>query len=138
MANQIKYLDRGQGVAWAAPSILTGPELIADHKEIFSRDLVAKPYLYAFADWGALTGTTISIAEMREVVSIDFRASRSIPNFVVATYAKDDLPFGLARMWQTLAERTGWESCIFRNKSEAVGWMKARVAERSGIQVAFE
>jgi len=137
MPNQIKYLDGGKGVAWAAASILTGPELISDHKEIFSRDLAAKPYLYAFVDFGDLTGTTISIADMREVAGIDFRASRSIPNFVVAIYAKDDLPIGLARMWQVLAEHTGWESRIFRDKSEAVEWMKERVATKSGIQVAF-
>jgi len=138
MPNQIKYLDGGRGVAWAAASLLTGPELIADHKAIFFRDHGAEPYLYAFFDCGGLTGTTISVADMREVANIDFRASRSIPNFVVAIYAKDDLPIGLARMWQVLAEQTGWESRIFQDKSEAVDWMKERVAAKSGIQVAFE
>src|SRR5262249_29539330 len=124
MPNQIRYLGGGKGVAWAAASILTGPELIAGHKETFCRNLATEPYLYAFVDFGGLTGTTISIAEMREVANIDVRASHSIPDFVVAIYAKDDLPFGLARMWQTLAEQTGWESRIFRDKSEAVEWMK--------------
>jgi hypothetical protein len=54
---------------------------------------------------------------------------------VVALQAKDDLPFGIARMWQVYIDQTGWEVEVFRQRKKAVEWLRERVLFRFGVRV---
>lgn len=60
-------------------------------------------------------------------------ASRVNPDAVIAIIADQDLIYGLSRMFQVLAEETGWEIEIFRLRDDAEAWIKKRVKEKFGI-----
>jgi hypothetical protein len=134
----VKYIDAGRGVIYMGQGIVTGADLLGANKEIYSRDLAAEPYHYGLFDANGITGLTATIDEMRELATAAVAASRRMPQFVVAIYAKDMVTFGLARMWETLVAQSGWVTNVFRERREAVAWLKREVAERMGTRISLE
>jgi hypothetical protein len=47
-----------------------------------------------------------------------------------------DHGYGLARMWEALVEWVGWETMAFRSLTEAEDWIRRRVKEKFGIDLA--
>ena len=56
---------------------------------------------------------------------------------MVAIYAKNDLPFALARMWEVLVNEIGWETYVFRERTDALAWTGERVSEKFGILITL-
>lgn len=138
MPVELKYLDGGKGAIAVMSGHVTGDELIAANREVFSRDLAAEPYLYSLVDCDNIEGLNVSTLQLREVAQIDLSASKNLTNYVVAIYAKNDLPFALARMWQVFVEQAGWETRVFRSRPEAVAWVKRLVLAKFGVAVTLE
>ncbi|HXZ02938.1 MAG TPA: hypothetical protein VEI03_23320 [Stellaceae bacterium] len=133
------YLNEGQGIVYRASGQLTGSEIIAALTNVNSPALAERPVLYAFFDCDDITGMDISIAQLRNAADLGIRGHRyQSATRVVAIYAKNDLPFALAQIWQVFVQQTGWETEIFREKSKAVAWLRERVAARFGMQIALE
>jgi hypothetical protein len=57
---------------------------------------------------------------------------------VIAVYAEDMVIFGLARMWEVLVHPSDWETQVFSDRTEAVAWLKGRVADRFGFDANLE
>ena len=138
MAIEIKHFDGGKGVLWRASGTLTGEDLLSANNEMFSRNLLAEPYHYGLFDSTAVTEVKISADTMRENAVQDVSEARRMPKFVYAIYAKSDVTFGLGRMWETLIGESGWVTQTFRNRSDAVEWLKAQVAAKFGYQISLE
>jgi hypothetical protein len=49
------------------------------------------------------------------------------PRAVVAVVAPGDTVFGMARMWQAFANKTGWEIEIVWSKPAATVWLRSRL-----------
>jgi len=134
-----RYLNEGRGVVYTASGRLTGAELVAAHARVNTPALTERPVFYAFLDLDHITAADISVNELRDIADQAIRASRYSPvKRVIAIYAKDDLTFALGRMWQVFVEQTGYECAIFRERYEAVSWVRQRAAERFGIDVPLE
>ena len=134
MPLKVEYLDGRRGVFAEASGQLTGSELLTAMTDVNSPGLAESPILYSFFDFNGVTGVSISTIQVRAAADIAIRGSRyqSIGR-VVAIYAKDDLPFALARMWEVFVSQTGWETHVFRERSDALAWARERVAEKFGI-----
>ena len=138
MSLSVKYLDGGQGVFSEASGHLTGSDLLTAMTEVNSPSLAERPVLYTFFDFNGVMGVSISTDQVRAAADLAIRGSRyQSVGRVVSIYAKDDLPFALARMWQILVEQTGWETRVSRDRSEAMTWIQERVSARFGLQVAL-
>jgi hypothetical protein len=138
MPLRIEYLDGGQGVFSEAWGLLTGSELLTALAAVNSPALAERPILYTFFDFNGVMGVKISTIQVRAAADLAIRGSRyQSVGRVVAIYAKDDLPFALARMWEVFVNQTGWETSVFRERFDAVTWVRERVAARFGIQVAL-
>ena len=138
MTIEVRYLDDGKGAIYEASGVLSGEELVTANERVLSRTLAGESLLYSFFDCNSITGVAVSDAELRRVAEQDVVASRRMPNrIVVAIYAKDDIPFALSRMWMVYVEAAGWETNVFRRKSEAMAWLKERVATAFGIEVGL-
>ncbi|MFZ0692986.1 MAG: hypothetical protein WAN51_02350 [Alphaproteobacteria bacterium] len=138
MPVNVKYLDGGKGVFATMSGHVTGDELIAINREVFARDLAVEPYLYSLVDCDDIEGMNLSTMQLRELAHEDVSASKNLPNYIVAIYAKNDLPFALARMWQVFVEQAGWETRVFRTRPEAVAWVKRLVLAKFGVGVTLE
>jgi hypothetical protein len=138
MPLKVEYLDERRGVLAEASGELTGDELLTGMADVNSLDLAERPILYTFFDFNGATGVNISTIQIRAAADLAIRGSgRQSISRVVAIYAKNDLPFALARMWEVFVNQTGWETYVFRARSDAVIWVRERVAARFGIQVAL-
>jgi hypothetical protein len=139
MTIEVDYVDDGKGALYKASGVLSGEELIAANGRVLSRALGGESLLYSFFDCNSITGVAISDAQLRRVADQDVAASQRMRNrVIVAIYAKDDVPFALARMWMVYVEAAGWETNVFRRKSEAVAWLKERVATAFGVDVSLK
>ena len=106
--------------------------------DVNSVDLAERPILYSFFDFNGVTAVNISTDQVRAAANLTLRGPtyQSISR-VVAIYAKDDLPFALARMWEVLVNQSGWETYVFRERSDALAWMGQRVSEKFGILITL-
>jgi len=140
MPIKLRYTSDGKGVVYEASGPFSGKELIDANSEVMSRDLVADPLLYIFVDGNGITGVNVLTSDLREIADQDISASKRMQNRpTVAIYAHADLPYALARMWMVFVEAAGWETKVFRDKGEALAWLKERVAANFGgdIDVAI-
>jgi hypothetical protein len=138
MPIEIMYFDGGKGVLWKASGTLTGEDLMAANKEMFSRDLIAEPYHYGLFDSTAVTEVKISADTMRDNAAQDLSEARRMPKFVYAIYAHSDVTFGLGRMWEALVGESGWATHTFRRRSDAVEWLETQVASKFGYPISLE
>ena len=131
----VEFLNAGRGVFSRASGHLDGAELVKAAAKINASHVEARPILYSFFDFDGITGLTLSATQIHEVADLGIAASRiSNPGRVCAIHARNDLQFGLARMWQTFVAETAWETDVFRERAEAVGWVRKRVASIFGVQ----
>jgi hypothetical protein len=132
-------LNGREGIVADASGRLTGSELISAMTEVNSPILTKTPILYTFFNFNDVTGVDISTSQVRDAADLSIRGSlyQSVSR-VVAIYAKQDLVFALARMWQVFVNQTGWETQVFRERSGAVSWVQERVAATFGIEVALD
>jgi hypothetical protein len=135
-----RYLNERRGVACQASGILTGDELIAALTEINSPTVAAtRPIVYSFSDFSGVLGMEVSADQVHVLANLAVGASRHMSvKRVAAIHAKDDLPFGLSRMYHTLIEPADWETEIFRERADAAAWIRERVAAKFGIRIEFE
>lgn len=138
MPLKVEYLDERRGVLAEASGELTGDELLRGVADVNSLDLAEKPILYTFFDFNGVTGVNISTLQIRAAADLAISGSRrhSISR-VVAIYAKNDLPFALARMWEVLVNEIGWETYVFRERTDALAWTGERVSEKFGIPITL-
>ena len=136
MAIEVGFVDDGKGVIYKASGVLGGEELIATNEGVLSRALAEGQLLYCFFDCNSITGVSISDTQLRRVADQDVAASRRMRNrVVVAIHATDDIPFALSRMWMDYVEAAGWETSVFRQKSEAMDWLRERMNIAFGVGV---
>src|SRR6185312_4632542 len=106
--------------------------------DVNSHALANTPILYTFFDFNGVTGLDITTAQVSLAADLSIRGSqRQSVGRVVAIYAKDDLPFALARMWQVLVDQTGWDTRVFRGRDDAVIWVRELVTLKFSIQPAI-
>jgi len=137
MPLKVEYLDGRRGIFSEASGQLTGTELLLAMADVNSPTLANAPILYTFFDFNGVTGLDITTAQVSRAADLSIQASeRQSVGRVVVIYAKDDLPFALARMWQVLVDQTGWDTRVFRDRADAALWVRQLVALRFGIQAA--
>jgi hypothetical protein len=131
----LRYLNERQGVFAEASGQLTGSELISAMATVNAPTLAEAPVLYTFFDFNGVTGVGITTDQIRAVAELALTGSRyqSVPR-LVAIHAEADLTFALARMWQVFVDETGWETMVFRKRTQAVDWVRERMAARFGIE----
>jgi hypothetical protein len=69
----------------------------------------------------------VSAAEAQTIADHNRMTATLAPNAVVAVIAPLDHAFGISRMWETLAESTGWTTRIFRDRTEALAWLRKQI-----------
>jgi hypothetical protein len=135
MPIEIDYVQGRKGAVFAGSGRLKGAEFLAASDEAFARDFATDPLHYILFDADDADAVDVTGQDMRELARRDIEVSRRLPGLVVAIYAHEALAFGLARMWQAYVEQSGWTTAVFRDRQEAVNWLKKEVAARTGTAV---
>lgn len=127
MAYSTEYTPDGLGVIHRGEGIVAGAEVIAasaDHHRLEER---GRRLRYGVVDFTKVTELRVSAAEAQAIAEEDRLTAALTPDVAVAVIAPQDHVFGMARMWETLAESTGWTTRVFRDRDEAVAWLREQL-----------
>ena len=127
-----EFIEDGRGIQFTGSGVLTGRELIDSKKALLETPERLRPLEYAIILLDDVTSLPATTHEIRDLADHDVRISRINPSIIVAVVAPSDHLFGMARMWETVAEETGWSMAIFRSRHEADAWIAGGRASRKG------
>ena len=139
MPIKVRYLDKGIGVLLIGEGKIVGDDIIKANRKIFSSVEKMKKYRYGLLDYSRITQFEVSTSEVDTIAFQDMKASEFIPDAVLAIAAKQDLEFGLTRMWEIIVENSGlpWETMVFRDRDTAEKWIKQKVKEKFDIDLTM-
>lgn len=112
-----------------------GNDIINSNRKSFSSVKKMKNYKYGLIDYSNIPQFNVSNSEIEIIASHDKKTSEYISGGGVAIAAKEDLGFGLNRMWEIIVENAGlqWETMVFRAIEDAKAWVRERVKEKYEI-----
>lgn len=129
MPVEVKYLDNGIGFNVAVTGIISGQELFSEIRDFYqSEDLITNKY--GIIEFPCAVTNKITNFDVRAIAEISKKASLITPNRIVAVISGSDVGFGLSRMWEILAEKTNWDTGVFRSRSDAEKWLRTKVFEK--------
>jgi len=135
MPVEIKYLDDERGVLFIGEGIVTGEDIFNSNKHFFSSEEKMIKNIYSIIDYSNITKFEVSNADLGTIISQNKKVSESLAGGTVAVVAKEDLIFGISRMWGTYVEIADlpWEINVLRARRDAEAWIKDRVKEKFRI-----
>lgn len=134
MPIEVTDLDNGRGNLISGKGIVTEEEYVSTLTAHLTQDRNKfKKYLYSHSDFTDVTQANISNKAIAQIVELCKMASEVNQTVIVSFVASTDHIYGLSRMTQAMMACTGWEHEVFRNKENAVVWLKQRVKDKHGI-----
>jgi hypothetical protein len=134
MPIEIKDSDGGLGNIITSRGILTDKEFADALKQHLTQDKNKfRNYKYSLCDYSAVKKIKVSTQSIQLIADYCKKSSIANSKVVVAIVAKQDVIYGMARMWEILSEATKWETMVSRNREEAEAWIKQRVKQKYGI-----
>lgn len=91
---------------------------------------------YGLVDETGIEDGQISVSELLTIVAQNKKIAAIVPQgAVVAVIAQDDFALGLAQLWRSFIEHTGWETMTFRTRWKAKSWIVEKVKANFGINL---
>ncbi len=128
MTYSTEFVDHDRGIVHIGSGVVTGDELIEAAKEDRRIEARARHLKHILVDFTDATELKVTAAEIRRVVDEEMVTAALAPGVAVAVAAPKDFEFGMARLWQSLVDDTGWNARIFRSRLEAETWLAEEIA----------
>ena len=138
MAVTIRSLDGGVGLLEVGTVILDGLQLMRAQVEFLTdeRKRTVRYWLTDFSDVETSRTTSDQVLQLAQ-----FQAEResAMPDVVVAIVVRLEVTLGLVQMWQMRLDSRGtlWETRVFHGRAEAEDWLRQRMREKHGLEIAF-
>jgi hypothetical protein len=137
MPIDLEFLHAGAGVIFHCRGALAIKDLFDANNNFLADAEAVKKWRFAIVDLTETGSLDINYQSAETVVMHNERLASEAPHGVVIAIASPkDWTFGLARMWQSLAQRTGFEIRICHSRSEAEQWVGERVHAKFGLNLA--
>ena len=126
----------GNGLVFHCYGRVEGQDHIRANREVMA-DLVALGTRYfCVVDHSSATEMIYDGSAVKQIVEQDKQMMAAMrPGFLVAVVAPGNLEFGFSRMWQSLAEITGWEILVVRSRDEAERWIRLSAQRKFHVDV---
>ena len=137
MPAKLIEMAQGRAAAIVCQGEVAGKHLTEATRELMRWDDARLQELAAgLVDFTDAAAFDVEAARMQALVDLDLQLAKKVRcGFLVAVAAPGDLQYGMSRMWQTLAEVTGFEIMVFRNQCDAMAWLRARSSQKFGIEL---
>lgn len=129
MPVEIKNLDNGLGFNLSVTGKISGQDLFSEIKNFYQSECLVTNK-YGIIEFSCAVDNKITNLDVRSIAELSEKASKISPNRIVALISRSDVGFGLSRMWEILAEKTNWETRVFRSRGDAEKWLKIKVYEK--------
>jgi len=138
MPIEIEVRHKAMGVIYHCSHDLTIEDFIAANAGFLHTPSEISKWRYTLIDLVAVESMKINYEDVSRVVAQNkMIAGKAVRGVLLAVASPRDLGFGLARMWEALVERVGWETMTCRSVEEAKAWIRRRMKEKFGINVAL-
>ena len=136
MGLTLEYLNDHHGVMATASGELTGEAFVKAVREVNAFAINTAPICYTFFNFDSLHAISINIGDLSAAALCARQAAElGDTERVVAIFAGDEYAYRLALIYMAFIEQTGWEAWTFRDRREAVAWLRGRVEMKHGIAV---
>lgn len=121
-----EFQEQGRRILQVGSGRLTGREIIQANEALLADGSRLKQLRISLVDLSDVDVVDVSTDDVRVIAGLDTQLSRLTPGLAVAIVAPKDHVFGMARMWETLADTTGWDTKVFRVRAEADAWLEQK------------
>ena len=128
MPYTMEFTNEGKGLLRRGWGVVRGQEIIDSNHELLADAPRLGALAYARADFTEASGVEISAEDIHRIVESNTKMAKINPSVVVVVIAPRDAMFGMARMWETLADSTGWKTKVVRTAPEADAWLESELA----------
>jgi hypothetical protein len=138
MPIDVKLLHDGMGILYHCHGTVTGKDFIEANKRILIMKESLKQVRYGLIDETEVENIHMTESEMVTVTAQNRKIASLVPSgAIVAVISENDFDMGLARVWESFIEYTGWETMTFRTRWQAESWIKEKVKANCGIDLMF-
>ena len=122
MPIELSFIENN-GILFKGTGVLTGKDISTANEFIYESPGKIREIAYQLCDYTEIEKIDMSSDEIRILASQDEKAAKINPQMIIAVVGKEDIVFGLSRMWQAYADETAFETCVFRNIEDAKIWI---------------
>ena len=136
MGLELRHLNNNRGVFATASGDLTGQEFVDAIWRVNASAAKSKPIFYTYFDFGEVTSISLSIRDLAGAAESAIAAANAQETErIVAVVAAQETAFRLATIYTVFIQQAGWEVRTFRDRNEAVAWLRSRAEAKHGIKV---
>jgi hypothetical protein len=133
MSVTVATMQDGLGLLFICAGNVTAKDLLDAKDRLLETPSRLQECTFAIVDLGFASSLQLSPEEVRSVAERDRElAAFTRPGLPVAVLAPTDVAFGLARMWEVFVMNTGWETIVFRGRSEGEDWVRQKASALYG------
>lgn len=125
MPGTIEFVEGGRGLVFSGSGVLTGQEILEAKEALAADEVPLRTVKFALVLLEDVTAVDVTVGDLRAAAIVDRRLARMMPNAAVAIVAPRDHDFGIARMWEAIADVPEWTTYVFRSREEADAWLRA-------------
>ncbi len=139
MPINIRVLHDGMGILYLCHGRIKGKDFIDANRRLLAFNDRLKQARYGLVDETGIENVQISESELLTIVAQNKKIAAIVPQgAVVAVIAQDDYALGLAHLWGSFIEHTGWETMTFRTRWKAKSWILEKMKANFGINLVFD
>jgi len=127
-----RYVADSRGIELLGTGVVQGSEILEANRQIIDERERLGEVRFALVVFEASASVDVTTTEVRDIAEQDRLMKEWIPRCTVAVVARQDIQFGLARMWESYVSRVGWRTSVFRSRIEAEQWLA-----RTELEVGF-
>ncbi len=135
---KLHRLDGGTGVLISGAGMVDDNAYVTAVAVYLSNAELLRKCKYNISDFSDVTDVRVTVDGIERVVELCKHLSGDYPKAILAQVGKQDIIYGLQRMWETYADDLPWDVETFRDRITAEAWIKKRVAERYGSHVTIQ
>lgn len=125
MPGTIEFVEDGRGLVFSGSGVLTGQEILEAKEALAADEAPLRTVKFALVLLEDVTAVDVTVGDLRAAAIVDRRLAQMMPNAAVAIVAPRDHDFGIARMWEAIADVPEWTTYVFRSREEADAWLRA-------------
>ncbi|HEX4140296.1 MAG TPA: hypothetical protein VHY09_08110 [Candidatus Methylacidiphilales bacterium] len=127
MPYKSRYVDSGKGVHKVGYGLLTTAHLVDSAKRQVADVARARKLKYGLVDFSQVTELRLAADTFERWIEENRKLAAMTPGAFVAVVASTPLSYDLARLWQSHAADLGWNSLVFRERHDAILWLRKQL-----------
>lgn len=124
MPGTVEFIEGGRGVVFRGSGVLTGQEIFEVRKALEADEAPLRRVKFVLVLLEDVTTVDINVEDLRAGAVVDRRLGQIMPHAAVAIVAPREHVFGVARMWEAIADVPEWTTYVFRSRDEAEAWLQ--------------